>query len=76
MFSVLQVCGGVLCRRKVAVLTDERVRIMNEILTGIRVIKMYCWEHMFGDLIKNVRRYVHLYSLPAVACTLVYNGND
>ncbi len=46
------------CRRKVAVLTDERVRIMNEILTGIRVIKMYCWEYMFGDLVKNVRRFV------------------
>jgi ATP-binding cassette subfamily C (CFTR/MRP) protein 4 len=44
-------------RRKVAGLTDERVRIMDEILSGIRVIKMYCWEHMFGDLVKNVRRY-------------------
>ena len=43
-------------RRKVAVQTDERVRLMNEILSGMRVIKMYCWEKMFADLVRKVRR--------------------
>ena len=43
-------------RRKTAVETDERVRLMNEILMGMRVIKLYCWEKMFGDLISSVRK--------------------
>ncbi|XP_070538062.1 ATP-binding cassette sub-family C member 4-like isoform X3 [Ptychodera flava] len=43
-------------RAKTAVQTDERVRIMNEIISGMRVIKMYTWEKLFGELIKKVRR--------------------
>ena len=39
-------------------LTDERVRVMDEVMNGMRVIKMYCWENMFADLLHNVRRSV------------------
>ena len=42
-------------RRKVAVLTDHRVKLTDEVLTGMRVIKMYCWENMFEQLISDVR---------------------
>ncbi len=42
-------------RLKTAIQTDERVRLMNEILAGMRVIKMYCWEKMFGRLVHKVR---------------------
>uniref|UniRef100_A0A3P9HUZ4 Multidrug resistance-associated protein 4 n=1 Tax=Oryzias latipes TaxID=8090 RepID=A0A3P9HUZ4_ORYLA len=34
-------------RAKTAVLTDERIRTMNEVVSGIRVIKMYGWEKPF-----------------------------
>lgn len=42
-------------RWKVARKTDERVRLMNEIIQGIRVIKMYAWERPFGRLVKVAR---------------------
>ena len=44
------------CRRKTAVHTDKRVGLMNEILSAMRVIKMYCWENMFGEAVCKVRR--------------------
>lgn len=36
--------------------TDLRVKLMNEIIQGIQVIKMYAWEKSFAKLIANVRR--------------------
>uniref|UniRef100_A0A3Q3XP58 ATP-binding cassette, sub-family C (CFTR/MRP), member 4 n=1 Tax=Mola mola TaxID=94237 RepID=A0A3Q3XP58_MOLML len=43
-------------RAETAVLTDERIRTMNEVIAGIRVIKMYGWEMPFGALVNEVRR--------------------
>ena len=45
-------------RRKTAVHTDERVKVMNEIIAGMRVIKMYCWEKPFGQFVEKIRRSV------------------
>ncbi len=45
-------------RFKSALLTDKRVRIMNEIISGIRVIKMYAWENAFKRVVARLRRYV------------------
>ena len=42
-------------RRKVAERTDERVGSMNEIVMGMRVIKMYAWEKPFTALINRLR---------------------
>ncbi|XP_043470081.1 probable multidrug resistance-associated protein lethal(2)03659 isoform X1 [Leptopilina heterotoma] len=36
--------------------TDERLRLMNEILAGIQVIKMYAWEKPFSFIIKQTRK--------------------
>nr|XP_057941813.1 ATP-binding cassette sub-family C member 4-like isoform X2 [Doryrhamphus excisus] len=43
-------------RSKTAVLTDRRIRIMNEVVSGIRVIKMYAWEKPFSALVTESRR--------------------
>jgi len=42
-------------RRKVLKHSDARVKMMNEILTGIRIIKFYAWERPFGREVETVR---------------------
>ncbi|XP_010895088.2 multidrug resistance-associated protein 5 isoform X2 [Esox lucius] len=42
-------------RKKCVVVTDRRVRLMNEVLGCIKFIKMYCWESAFAQNIHKVR---------------------
>jgi ATP-binding cassette, subfamily C (CFTR/MRP), member 1 len=34
---------------------DKRIRMMNEILNGIKVLKLYAWENSFKDYVMNIR---------------------
>uniref|UniRef100_A0A8C1TJ37 Cystic fibrosis transmembrane conductance regulator n=1 Tax=Cyprinus carpio TaxID=7962 RepID=A0A8C1TJ37_CYPCA len=43
-------------RSKTAAFTDSRIRTMNEVVSGIRIIKMYAWEKPFATLVNDVRR--------------------
>ena len=45
-------------RHQSAAVTDQRLEIMKEIITGIRVVKMYAWEGNFTDLVAQIRRLV------------------
>ena len=40
---------------KSAYKTDERLRLVNEIINGIKVIKMYAWEKPFSYLVDKAR---------------------
>ena len=48
----------VLNRLKSAKVTDKRIRVMNEIISGMRLIKMYAWEWAFHEYVKNIRKLV------------------
>ncbi|KAJ3652317.1 hypothetical protein Zmor_018295 [Zophobas morio] len=43
------------CRKEVALKTDYRIRLMNDIVVGIQVIKMYTWEKTFIKLVEAAR---------------------
>ena len=52
--SVMSKKAGKL-REKAASVTDERLEIMNEVIGGIRAVKMHAWEWNFRDMITNFR---------------------
>ena len=43
-------------RMRTALKTDKRVKLMNEIITGVKVIKMYSWEKPFAKLVELARK--------------------
>uniref|UniRef100_K3WIN5 Uncharacterized protein n=1 Tax=Globisporangium ultimum (strain ATCC 200006 / CBS 805.95 / DAOM BR144) TaxID=431595 RepID=K3WIN5_GLOUD len=44
-----------LCRRKILAIAGERVKVTNEVLQGIRVIKMYAWEDSITERVREIR---------------------
>ncbi|KAG1662663.1 Multidrug resistance-associated protein 4 [Nymphon striatum] len=42
-------------RTKINFVSDERSRLMNEIISGMKVIKMYSWEYAFAEVVAKIR---------------------
>ena len=43
-------------RKKAAAFTDKRLVVMNEVISGIRAVKMHAWEWKFRDIVCDLRR--------------------
>ncbi|KAJ0182975.1 hypothetical protein K1T71_000951 [Dendrolimus kikuchii] len=43
-------------RRQTAIRTDNRIRLMNEVIQSIEAIKMYAWENAFARIIGQARK--------------------
>lgn len=43
-------------RRRIASYTDQRVRLLNETITSLRLIKLYGWEYPFRTAMAEARR--------------------
>ena len=54
-FNMLSTILSTKFRSNTATLTDKRVKLMSEVLAGMRVIKMYAWEKTFAKVIGGVR---------------------
>ena len=43
-------------RKKAAAFTDKRLVVMNEVISGIRTVKMHAGEWNFRDTVLDLRR--------------------
>ncbi|CAF1074324.1 unnamed protein product [Adineta ricciae] len=64
-------------KSKLFQITNERVKILSEIVKSIRVVKMYCWESAFIQKVLSLRkneliRYVHCAAMNSIIQTLKY----
>ena len=55
-FQMLMAKKAAKLRKMAAAFTDKRLVVMNEIITGIRAVKMYAWEWKFRDAVCEIRR--------------------
>ena len=62
VMTIWKVCFHI-CSAERDKLTDKRISAITELLSGMRFIKMYCWEKPFGDFISKIRWYVHVHVL-------------
>ncbi|KAI1289972.1 ATP-binding cassette sub-family C member 4 [Halotydeus destructor] len=43
-------------RKQTTVVTDKRIKLMKEIISAMRLIKLYCWEKPFSHEVSAVRK--------------------
>ncbi len=56
-FAGLSYAGAAL-RLRTAAVSDRRISLMNQIVSGIRAIKTQAWEDEYQEKIKHTRRWV------------------
>ena len=48
--------AGATLRLRTAAVSDRRISLMNQVVSGIRAIKTHAWENEYREKIKNTRR--------------------
>ena len=48
--------AGAALRLRIAAVSDRRISLMNQVVSGIRAIKTHAWEDEYQENIKNTRR--------------------
>ena len=54
IYVVSSVCAKI--RREIAQVSDQRILFMDELVSGIRVLKTHAWEDSYREKVKVVRR--------------------
>lgn len=54
-FGMLSYVSAAL-RLRTAAVSDQRISLMNQVVSGIRAIKTHAWEDEYQDMIKHLRR--------------------
>jgi len=65
-FAGLSYAGAAL-RLRIAAVSDRRISLINQVVSGIRAIKTHAWEDEYRVKIKNTRRYRELKKYSNVA---------
>ncbi|EWM27872.1 multidrug resistance-associated protein 1-like isoform 1 [Nannochloropsis gaditana] len=64
-------------QRKVMAVKDERIKVTNEVLSGIKIIKLYAWERSFQEKIRQVRdkelRLLRQYMMTNIVARFTWN---
>ena len=56
LYTVVMTRKTAQLRHKAAAVTDQRLSVMNEVIPGIRTLKMYAWEENYLGLIGRLRK--------------------
>jgi len=49
--------AGAALRLRTAAVSDRRISLINQVISGIRAIKTHAWEDEYREKIKNMRKY-------------------
>ena len=56
LYTVVMTRKTAQLRQRAAAVTDQRLSVMNEVIPGIRTLKMYAWEENYLALIRGLRK--------------------
>ena len=56
MYVLHIICICLVCRRRKLKEMDRRVDVINEVVTAMRLVKMYCWEMKFSEKVEAIRK--------------------
>ena len=56
LYSLSDADANTKLRLGTATVSDQRISLMNQVVSGIGTVKMHAWEDEYGQKIKHIRR--------------------